>query len=74
MAITYAKVGWKDNQTALNAENLNQMDNGIKTVTDEVAKLQAWKEDFDVGAGNDTTLDATFDRNTGTLRLKVVTV
>lgn len=38
MAITYTKVNWQNNVTALNAQNLNQMEQGI---VDTVSAINA---------------------------------
>ena len=40
MAISYNKTNWVNNETKLNAENLNHIEDGIKNVTNEVNKLE----------------------------------
>jgi len=40
MAISYNKTNWVNNETKLNAENLNHIEDGIKNVTDEVNKIE----------------------------------
>ena len=40
MAISYNKTNWVNNETKLNAENLNHIEDGVKNVTDEVNKIE----------------------------------
>lgn len=40
MVISYNKTNWVNNETKLNAENLNHIEDGVKNVTDEVNKIE----------------------------------
>lgn len=42
MAISYEKTNWVNGSTAINADNLNKIETGIKNATDEVNGIAAY--------------------------------
>lgn len=82
MSTVYRRVNWVNNSTPLNAENLNQMDQGIENITNVANELSESVNELtenvekdidhiklDIGHLMTKLVTATFDSTTGTLRI-----
>ncbi len=77
--MAYQTVGWVNNVTPLNAANLNQMDNGIKSAHDQLealgeieSKFQAIEDSVNELKQNEgVSLSANFNRTSGSLEITI---
>ena len=57
----YVKTMWENDITSLNAENLNKIENGIESCSDEISSMQRTKKKFGQLTKNDTIFQWALD-------------
>lgn len=73
MALNYQKTNWVNNETKLNADNMNKIEDGIKNASDEVSVLKSDITDIKSGTIQQTPLFAnSTDECTDTTKLYVL--